>query len=166
MSILTVAKLIARGASPAKKLIAKYGKDAFQKAKQYLKTPGGKEVKEIVSSKPKNKYIKSPDKKVTAKITKKTEEFLKGRKADDATDSIDYSVRKGRLTMKNNKNLVKDFKETYSGAKQSDFPYEKKTLPKSLTTDKLKFEPGLKDGGLVVRGQGAAIRGKKFKGIF
>jgi hypothetical protein len=28
--------------------------------------------------------------------------------------------------MKNNKNLVKDFKETYSGAKQSDFPYEKK----------------------------------------
>ena len=166
MSVLTVAKLIARGAISNKKLIAKYGKDAFQKAKQYLKTPGGKEVKEIVSSKPKNKYIKSPDKKVTSKINKKTEEFLKGRKADDAKDAIDYSVRKGRLTMKNNKNLVKDFKETYSGTKQSDFPYENKTLPKSLTTDKLKFEPGLKDGGLVVRGQGVAIRGKKFKGIF
>ena len=37
MSVLTVAKLIARGAISNKKLIAKYGKDAFQKAKQYLK---------------------------------------------------------------------------------------------------------------------------------
>jgi hypothetical protein len=166
MSLLKIAQLIARGAISNRKLIAKYGKSAFEEAKKYLKTPSGKEVKETVSSKSKDKYVKSPEKKVTAKITKKTEEFLKGRRSDDAADAINYSVRKGKLTMKNNKNLVKEFKEAYSGARQSDFPYEKKTLPKSLTTDKLNFKPGLKDGGLVVRGQGAAIRGKKFKGIF
>ena len=166
MAILTIAKLIARGAISNRKLIAKYGKTAFEKAKKYLKTPSGKEVKEMVTSKNKNKLINSPEKKVTAKITKKTEEFLKGRKADDAKDAVDYTVRPGKLTMKNNKNLVNEFEEIYSGAKQSDFPFETKTLPKSLTTGKLKFRPGLKDGGLVVRGQGAAIRSKKFKGIF
>ena len=31
----------------------------------------------------------------------KTEEFLKGRKADDAKDAVDYTVRPGKLTMKN-----------------------------------------------------------------
>ena len=63
MSLLKIAQLISRGAISNRKLIAKYGKSAFEEAKKYLKTPSGKEVKESVPSKSKDKYVKSPEKK-------------------------------------------------------------------------------------------------------
>tara|TARA_R110000737_G_C14215336_1_gene419970 strand:- start:42 stop:542 length:501 start_codon:yes stop_codon:yes gene_type:complete len=162
-ALVTAARLIVRS-RPAQKIIKKYGKETYTKAKEWLKTKSGKELKKDVLDK--NKFINSPEKKVTAKITKKAEKFLKEQKSDDMFDGIDYSVRKGKLTLPNNRSLVDNFKNSYEGIRKSDFYNDSRSIPTSLSGMKLKFKPGLKNGGLVVRGQGAVMRSKKFKGVF
>ena len=94
---------------PAAKIIAKYGKKAYNAAKN--------------------------QKTVSTPLTKKQKTFLQNWKSESKGHGVNFSIRGNKLVIKNSKKEIKNFDDFFSNYKPKETFGE--TVPTGLTTGRL-----------------------------
>ena len=98
-----------RAGIPAARIIAKYGKKAYNAAKN--------------------------QKTVSTPLTKKQKTFLQNWKSESKGHEVNYSIRGNKLVIKNSKKEIKNFDDFFSNYKPTETFGER--VPTGLTTGRL-----------------------------